>query len=123
MARLAEANHVEPGEVGCDGCLSNRLMPECRQCRHGFRACARARGVTWCFQCDDFPCQRLRGFLPIHIRDGVSHHARLLNELRDMGQRGVNAWLEDKATQAACPNCGRSLYWFERVCPDCGAKK
>jgi hypothetical protein len=40
--------------------------PDCPTCRHGgglpgceARKCAKERGVTFCYMCSDFPCERL----------------------------------------------------------------
>lgn len=123
MAGLAQANNMAPHEVGCDGCLSDRLMPECQECRHGFRACAKKHAVTWCHECSEFPCQRLEDFREIHQRNGVSHHRQVISELQRMKDMGCKAWLEMKASQCACPSCGRVLYWFERECQSCGHPK
>ncbi len=120
LAELARQNNMAIEDVGCDGCLSDRLMPECRECRHGFRVCAQQHEVTWCSQCRDFPCQRLEVFKDIHVRDGVSHHENLINELQIMKDVGCDAWLERKRLESACQGCGRVLYWFERRCHSCG---
>lgn len=121
LALLARQNNIAIKNVGCDGCLSDKLMPECRECRHGFRACAELHSVTWCFECREFPCQRLRDFLPIHMRNGVSHHKKVIADLERMQEIGVEAWLESKSRKSACQSCGQGLYWFEQKCPSCGA--
>jgi hypothetical protein len=120
LARLAQKNQMAVQEVGCDGCLSDRLMPECRECRHGFRACAELHEVTWCHECREFPCSRLEDFKEIHVRNGVSHHHSVINELQTMKLIGCDAWLKQKRAQSACQACGRTLYWFERRCRFCG---
>ncbi|MEJ2738887.1 MAG: DUF3795 domain-containing protein [Dehalococcoidia bacterium] len=40
--------------------------------------------ITWCFQCDEFPCTRLEDFLNIHIVNGISHHAHVIDNLQYM---------------------------------------
>lgn len=106
-------------EVRCDGCHSDNLMPTCVECRHGFRQCAREHGITWCFECPDFPCQRLEDFKHIHIVDGISHHEHLVEELQYIKDHSMEAWLEKMDREGRCPQCGRRLYWFVRDCPDC----
>jgi len=106
-------------EVRCDGCHSDNLMPTCVECRHGFRQCAREHGITWCFECSDFPCQRLEDFKHIHIVDGISHHEHLVEELQYIKDHSMEAWLEKMDREGRCPQCGRRLYWFVRDCPDC----
>jgi hypothetical protein len=120
VAKLARENNMAIKDVGCDGCLSDRLMPECRECRHGFRACVKQNHITRRFQCQEFPCQRLEEFRDVHIRNGASHHQFVIAELRRMKDGGVEAWLNRKSRENACLKCGRALYWFERECRTCG---
>ena len=108
-----------PEEIRCDGCLSEHVFPSCRDCRHGFRRCAEEKGVTWCFECREFPCQRLRDFLPIHVVNGISHHARLIEELMYLKEHGVEAWLKKQDREGRCPQCGKMLYWYDRICSGC----
>ena len=106
-------------EVRCEGCHSDKVMPTCIECRHGFRQCAKEHGVTWCFECGDFPCQRLEEFKDIHIEHGISHHEHLVDELAYMREHGMGAWLQKQERDGRCPECGKRLYWFARVCPEC----
>jgi hypothetical protein len=108
-------------EVCCDGCHSDKVMPSCLECGHGFRQCAREHQVTWCFECSDFPCQRLEDFKYIHIENGISHHEHLVKELFYLRENGIDAWLEKKALEAKCTQCGKRVYWCTRWCPNCGA--
>jgi hypothetical protein len=106
-------------EIRCGGCLSANVYPSCRDCRHGFRRCAEEHKVTWCFQCRDFPCPRLRSFLPIHVVNGVSHHARLIEELEYLKTAGIEKWVEKQDQSGRCLQCGKVLYWYTRECPAC----
>jgi len=106
-------------ELRCDGCHSDKVMPSCVECRPGFRKCASEHGVTRCFECADFPCQRLEDFKHVHIVDGISHHEHLIEELQYIKDNGTDAWLEKMDREGRCPQCGKLLYWFVRDCPDC----
>ncbi|MFC2002002.1 DUF3795 domain-containing protein [Chloroflexota bacterium] len=106
-------------EVRCDGCHSGRLSPNCVNCPPGFRQCARDNKVRWCFQCHNFPCQRLRDFRDAHIIDGISHHAWVIEDLQYMKEYGIEQWVEEQERAGQCPQCGERLYWFVRECPDC----
>lgn len=106
-------------EIPCDGCHSDKLFSPCRECRHGFRECAKQKGVTWCFQCPDFPCSRLEDFRDIHVVNGISHHDHVIEDLKDMKEQGVEQWVEEQNKNGCCPRCGTMLYWFVLECPDC----
>jgi hypothetical protein len=106
-------------EIRCDGCLSDNVFPSCRDCRHGFRRCAEEHEVTWCFQCGEFPCSRLRSFLPIHVVNRVSHHVGLVEELEYLKAHGIEKWVEVQDKAGRCPHCRKMLYWYARECPAC----
>jgi hypothetical protein len=119
LEKRARERNFTIEEVRCDGCHSDNLMPTCVECRHGFRQCAREHGVTWCFECPDFPCQRLEDFKHVHIENGISHHEHLIEELQYIKDHGLEAGLEKMDREGRCPQCGKRLYWHTRVCPDC----
>lgn len=117
---LARERGISPPALACDGCLSKNVAGECRECKHGFRTCARDHDVTWCLECTDFPCPRLESFRHMHKKNGVSHHDKVIEDLSFICTRGARAWLERKAVEFSCPDCGRSLYWYDLSCPACG---
>jgi hypothetical protein len=102
--------------VHCDGCLSDHTSCDCT---HGFVSCSRDKKVTWCFQCESFPCERFEEFLNTHIIDGISHHARVVEALGHMKENGVEEWVEEQEDLSKCPKCGKTLHWFARSCPQC----
>jgi len=118
---VAERHGISVDEVPCDGCLSARVMQPCRECRHGFRSCAAAHAVTRCSECAEFPCDRLKRFVDVHIVDGVSHHRDIIEDLEYARTEGVAALLRHQAERARCRSCGHTDYWFSRMCTKCGA--
>ncbi|MGD8563143.1 MAG: DUF3795 domain-containing protein [Desulfarculaceae bacterium] len=122
LAELSRKSGLPAGEIQCDGCLSDRVSPGCRECRHGFRTCAAAQGVTWCFECPDFPCQRLEDFSRQHVVNGICHHQRVIEDLAFIRDHGPRAWLDGQKRRSHCPACERPGYWFSTLCPACGAR-
>ncbi|MFC2035316.1 DUF3795 domain-containing protein [Chloroflexota bacterium] len=122
LERISQRLGIAVSEVRCDGCLSDKVMPHCVDCRWGFRGCSRDKEVTWCFQCPDFPCQRLRDFLDVHIIDGISHHALVIEDLQHMKEHGIQDWVEKQEKAGHCPHCGKRLYWFTIECSNCHTK-
>ena len=119
LIKLSQERGIPIGKIRCDGCLSDKIMPHCQECKTGFRKCAQNKDVTWCFQCDEFPCKRLEGHLNTHIVDGISHHIHTIDDLRDMKEHGTRQWVRKQEKAGACKQCGKRLYWFTRECPDC----
>lgn len=109
-------------EVTCDGCLSQHVAKPCQACVPGFRQCARKHSVTWCFECSEFPCERLYRFRDAHVVDGISHHAHVIHDLEYMRIHGVENWLVIHRQRQQCTTCGEINYWFSQTCRGCGAK-
>jgi hypothetical protein len=122
LEKISQERGIPIEEIRCDGCLSDRVISFCRDCRAGFRRCAEEKGVTWCFECPEFPCQRLRDFTNDHIVDGISHHAHVIDDLRYMKEYGIEAWVGEQEKVGRCSQCGKRLYWYTRICPDCQAR-
>jgi hypothetical protein len=123
LKQISRETGIPVEQVRCDGCLSDRVMPHCRECRHGFRQCSRDKQVSWCFQCPDFPCERLKMFTDSHIVNGISHHAHVIDDLRYMQEQGTDLWVQVQEKAGACPQCGKRLYWFTMECPGCHTLK
>ena len=105
----------------CDGCLSDRLNEYCAKCHWGFRTCSAQHGVTWCWECPEFPCGRLEHFSTQHIVNGICHHAHVIEDLQKMKDAGgVAQWVEEQTAAHTCPACGELVIWYESACPDCG---
>ena len=119
LERISQKYGIPAEEIRCDGCLSDRVMPFCKECQHGFRQCTSQHKVTWCFECSDFPCQRLKDFTDIHIVNGISHHAKVIDDLQYMKEHGLEQWVKEQEKAGCCSQCRKRLYWFTRVCPDC----
>ena len=119
---LCRAGGLSKEDICCDGCLSERVAMECRECKHGFRSCASRHGVTWCFQCAQFPCDRLRDFSREHVVNGICHHARIIEDLTYLRDNGTQDWADRQEHRSDCPVCGRPWYWFSKECKVCGAR-
>ncbi len=104
----------------CSGCLSDHVADFCKDCRHGFRDCAKEHKVTWCNECGDFPCDRLRKFKDCHIEDGISHHEHIMDYVSRQRETGVEAWVKEMEEKCACPDCGTINIWYARKCRTCG---
>jgi len=101
----------------CEGCYSSTLTPWCGNCE--FRKCSVGRGIRYCFECNEFPCERLDEF----ERQKESHllcHGSLVQNLRDMREMGVKNWLEEQERLWRCRRCASRLHWLSKACPKCG---
>ena len=91
--KVAEFLGIPPDGVRCRGC-----RPEHGKCLFvesecATWACVEKKGVTYCFECDAFPC----GLLAPSARGANRlHNAKLYNLCR-MKYFGIDAWLEESA--------------------------
>ena len=103
----------------CEGCLSSKVAEHCVDCRHGFRSCTKEKGITRCYECDDFPCKRLEDFIPVHVKNGIVHHENIIKDLLLMKEIGVQNWVDKQVEEHTCGDCGELIYWFETSTHKC----
>jgi len=120
LQKMSQTAGVTIEEISCDKCLSDHVYGRCIDCRCGFRQCAKDKKVTWCFQCPDFPCKRLKDFSEIHV-DELCNHRRVIDNLHFMQDYGIEKWIEKYDNEGVCPNCGKIFYTYSQKCAGCYA--
>ncbi|MBN1333586.1 MAG: DUF3795 domain-containing protein [Synergistales bacterium] len=104
--RLAAMMGKAPQEMICQGCRSDKRAVICPvDCPT--LTCSREKGVDFCFQCPDFPCEKLT---PAADRaDKLPHNLKVYNSCR-MKKMGLEKWLlEDARTTATRYYKGRMV--------------
>lgn len=102
------------------GCLGCRIQD--KNCAGIKRDCAliRKKQITYCFECEDFPCANLVKLNQRHVRDDK---VSPIENLQRMKEIGVEQWLREQEDAWRCPNCGGILCLIDdRECYDCGYK-
>ena len=89
----ATYHKISPDEVPCKGCRA-----ENGKCRYAAFNCAtwncvQEKGVTYCFECNEFPCGLLA---PTAQGANFPHNMKVYNLCR-MKLLGVDAWTEESA--------------------------
>lgn len=102
-------------DVICHGCRSDTNAVFCKDCQ--FKACIRSMGVDYCFECQEFPCQKLIDFK----NDPEPHHSLVIQNLVAMRVVGVEGWVEEQTQRWSCPNCKAPFSWYEHQCGNCKA--
>lgn len=105
---------IPPDQIFCKGCGSDLVNEWCCNCK--FRKCTKDKGVTYCFECDDFPCQMLIDFSK--TRPHRTLGLRNLEKLRN--GTSIQEWLKQQEKRWACSLCGKKLHWYSEKCPNCG---
>lgn len=116
-----QANNPAVGEDGkprnCDGCRSERLTEWCAVC--DIKKCNRSKGLNFCSECTDYPCEMLNGF--IHAEDYV-YHMEIPEDFAEIKKTGIEEWYKKKEQSYYCKECNNLNNWFEQECSKCGAK-
>lgn len=76
---------ISAEQIRCLGCKASDTSFWSRQCK--IRTCAEERGLEFCYQCKDFPCEELQGFL--------ENHPQARENLRTISKIGPDAWLAE----------------------------
>lgn len=101
---------------GCNG--DDEAKPGyCVRCR--IKTCERIAGgeAAYCIGCATFPCARLR---QLDKRYRGKYGMSMLENLRDIEENGVEAFVETEKVKWACPECGSVLSVHLPECGICG---
>jgi len=89
-AKIAEdiskqfGKEIKPEQIICDGCNGEDSLCWGKNCL--VRVCVKEKGVTACFECNEYPCKKLKEL-------GWAK----LNELEEMKRLGISQWLAAKS--------------------------
>jgi predicted RNA-binding Zn-ribbon protein involved in translation (DUF1610 family) len=108
--RLAQFYQRTPEEMACRGCLSEERYVYCRTC--AVRDCATEKGLQGCHQCQDFPCDLVRGLRPIAQRV-------VLRTIPAWRELGTEKFVEEEKARYQCPHCGYQLFRGAKRCRIC----
>jgi hypothetical protein len=92
-------------------------MPSCVACT--IKNCPELvrSGITYCFECDGFPCILLKR---LDKRYRTKYAASPIANLRFIREHGVRRFIREEKAQWTCPSCGGLLCMHLPECPRCG---
>lgn len=95
--RLSLTTGIPKEKISCDGCKDGNicLLLDIRGMKCSTLECVKSKGVDYCFQCDDFPCEYL---MPIAAGAAKFPHNFKLYNLCTIKKIGIEAFCE-KATE------------------------
>lgn len=101
----------------CGGCLGTEESKpgHCRTCLR--KNCADEKGVSYCYECDDFPCKRIRDLdKSYRKRYGTS----LIEQSLFVKENGIEVFMEKEQKRYTCAACGGVISLHDQVCSECG---
>lgn len=70
----------------------------------------------FCFECDKFPCQRLK---QLDKRYRTKYHMSMLENLEFIKEYGLNRFLEREKSKWICKECGEIVCVHKHICLAC----
>jgi hypothetical protein len=90
---------AKPGSIFCGGCRGPLNIHWSADCK--FLECTKKKGLKYCFECDEFACDRLQAF----ASDGYWHHRKTVENMKRMKEIGIEAWVEEQKKKGQCVFC------------------
>lgn len=103
----------------CHGCLADdENKPErCKKC--AIKNCAQEKGITFCYECGDFPCKKISNMEKSYTK---RYQVSLLEQSSIVKTEGLERFFEKEAQRWRCPDCGGILSLHDKDCSECGKK-
>ncbi len=113
LEALARELNTTTDRLMCTGCRTPAAFCFGGDCE--VKTCAEHRGVAFCPDCADYPCNRIR-----RSRVGESYRRLLSADAGRLHEVGVSAWLREQDVKWRCSGCGAKVPAGSESCPACG---
>jgi len=100
-------------KIRCSGCRT-----ESKDCWSGdceFKECTINKGIMFCNECDEFPCDKIQKFA-----ESASDHSVIWTNFDRVKESGWRQWLREQDEKWRCNVCKAKLEYYDTQCPVCG---
>jgi len=115
LSRLAKAIKQPEEAVRCEGCRSQVRTFYCKTCK--MYACAAEKGIDFCVECSEYPCQEIKAFQSI-----MPHRLELWQSQDRIKEVGWEQWYREMSEHYSCSKCGTINSAYDKACRKCGAE-
>jgi len=115
LKKLAAQRNWSEDESKCYGCRSGKRLPSCSKCK--MSACAAERGIDFCIECEEYPCDDLKQF-----QCAMPHRIELWVNLERIKSVGFEQWLREARENYTCPQCQTVNSTYDLTCRKCGGE-
>ncbi len=139
-AEFFKQNLIAPCGMNCAICSGylaySRNIPRqrgkithCMGCRPRNKRCAYIKGhcekllnnsIAFCFDCPDFPCQRLE---TLDKRYRNNYSMSMIENLENIKENGIKQFLITEEKKWKCSECGQVICCHNGICFNCGLSK
>lgn len=113
LEMIAKRFNQSPEEIRCHGCHSGKVGNFCSEC--SIKSCAKSRGLLFCAQCDEFPCDKIKDF-----QSKAPHRAELWEALDLTNKLSLDYWVSHMDQLYSCEKCGTINSAYDLSCRGCG---
>lgn len=115
-AYAAKGHNIPRKQFAITHCAGCRVRG--KECAYIKKQCERLmkQEVEFCFQCPDFPCERLTR---MDARYKRTYHESLIANLEAIKELGLEAFMKQKQKEYACPECGTLRCMHNGKCYSC----
>ncbi len=101
----------------CDGCLcaDTHKTERCKACQ--IKACADEKGLTYCYECDDFPCLRIKNLDKSYRK---RYQVSLIENSKAVFDKGLETFLLHEKKRWTCADCNGVISLHDKQCSKCG---
>lgn len=114
LKNIAQTLNQTVEESRCEGCRANVKSLHCKTCETV--SCASQRGVEFCSECEDYPCEALKEF-----QAKMPHRKELWDSLQKIKEHGYERWYYDMIEHYLCLECHTLNSAYDVACRKCGA--
>ena len=101
-------------DLYCHGCRTDTRCFFCKSvCT--MAKCAADKGVEFCGQCAEYPCQNLKTF-----QAAMPHRIELWKSQERIREAGYEKWYAEMLEHFSCPECGTINSAYDLKCRKCG---
>jgi hypothetical protein len=72
--------------------------------------------VRFCFECESFPCKRLKA---LDKRYRTKYHVSMIENLNSIKENGIKNFLKTEEQKWLCPKCGDTICCHNGLCLEC----
>ena len=114
-ANLAKSFKCKPEQIRCSGCRTSAQFRWSADCE--FQNCTEAKGIKICYECDGFPCDKIKSFA-----ESAPHHKAIWANFKRMKAVGWRQWVAEQDEKWRCGVCRAKLDYYDEACPTCGIR-
>ena len=116
LEAVSKVYRTAPEVWECHGCRSEKRSYFCKnKCK--MVDCAREKGIDFCVECDEYPCQELKEFKELR-----PHRIELWKNQQRIQDVGYETWYKEMLEHYACPECQTLNSTYDLKCRSCGAE-